>query len=242
MILPAIDLKDGKCVRLYKGDFNKSEVVSESPLETAFKFKKEGAEFIHMVDLDGAKDGRLVNFTSIKSVIEERDLFLQVGGGIRDEERICQYLDLGVHRVILGTVAVTNFPLVEQMVAKYGEHIAVGVDAKDGFVAIQGWRKVTDISALEFCERLRDIGVKTIIYTDISRDGALQGTNLEVYRRLSRMGLNIIASGGISYYEEILELKALGISGAIVGKAIYTGNLDLKKIIELTKKTEEDVK
>jgi len=241
-IFPAIDLRGGQVVRLTQGDYDKMDIYSADPREIARQFKAQGAKNLHIVDLDGAKDGWLVNFDSIKSIASEGGLFLQVGGGIRNEERICQYLDLGVHRVILGTVAVTDFPLLKRMVAKYREHIAVGVDARDGFVAIQGWRKVTDIPALEFCERLAGIGVKTVIYTDISRDGALSGTNLEVYRSLSQMALDIIASGGISYYEEILELKALGIYGAIIGKALYTGSLDLKKVIELANKPDEDVK
>jgi phosphoribosylformimino-5-aminoimidazole carboxamide ribotide isomerase len=241
-IFPAIDLRGGQVVRLTQGDYDKMEVYSDDPRKIARQFKAQGAKNLHIVDLDGAKDGRLVNFDSIRDIVEDVGLFLQVGGGIRDEERIRQYLDLGVHRVILGTVAVTDFPLVERMVAKYGEHIAVGVDARDGFVAIQGWRKVTDIDALKFCEKLMDIGVKTIIYTDIAKDGELSGTNLEVYQTLSQMAIDVVASGGISYYEEITKLKALGIYGAIVGKALYTGSLDLKKIIELAGATEGEEK
>lgn len=234
-IFPAIDLRSGQVVRLTQGDYDKMVVYSEDPEEIARQFQARGAKNLHIVDLDGAKDGRLVNFETIKDIVSQGGLFVQVGGGIRDEERIRQYLDLGVHRVILGTVAVTDFPLVERMVAKYGDKIAVGVDAKDGFVAIHGWRKITDIPSLELCQSLEDIGVKTVIYTDIAKDGELSGTNLEVYRTLSQMGLDIVASGGISFEHEIIELKAMNIYAAIVGKAIYAGNLDLEKIIGLAK-------
>ena len=232
-IFPAIDLRSGQVVRLTQGDYDKMVVYSEDPAEIARQFKAQGTKNLHIVDLDGAKDGRLVNFDTIKDIVSQGGLFVQVGGGIRDEERIRQYLDLGVHRVILGTVAVTDFAFLERMVAKYREKIAVGVDAKDGYVAIHGWKETTDISSLEFCQKLADIGVKTVIYTDIAKDGELSGTNLEVYRTLSRMDLDIVASGGISFEHEIIELKEMNIYAAIVGKAIYTDTLDLQKIIEL---------
>ena len=231
-IFPAIDLRDGKAVRLFQGDYDQMTVYNENPVEVARSFKAAGAENLHVVDLDGARDGKLVNFHTIEAIVEEGGLFVEVGGGIRDEERIRQYLDLGVGRVILGTVAVTDFSFLQKMEAKYGEKIAVGVDAKDGFVAINGWKEITDIPGMEFCEKLRDIGVKTVIYTDISKDGGLQGTNMEAYNALAKIeGLSVVASGGISFLHEITAL-ADKVDGAILGKAIYTGALDLQEAIK----------
>lgn len=232
-IYPAIDLRDGKAVRLFQGDYDQMTVYNEDPVEVARSFKKAGARYLHLVDLDGAKDGALVNFETIRAIVEEVDLFVEVGGGIRDEERIRQYLDLGVGRVILGTIAVKDPAFLEAMVARYGEKIAVGVDAKDGYVAINGWKEVTDTKGYDFCEYLRDIGVTAVIYTDISRDGGLAGTNMEVYKQLKAIeGLKITASGGISYEEEITQLKDL-VDAAILGKAIYSGKLDLVKALQL---------
>ena len=186
-IFPAIDLRDGKAVRLYQGDYDQMTVYSDSPVEVAKSFKAKGADCLHLVDLDGAKDGRLVNFDTIKEIVEEVDMYVEVGGGIRDEERIRQYLELGVGRVILGTIAVKDPEFLEAMVTKYGERIAVGVDARDGYVAVNGWKEITDRESFEFCRYLRDIGVKTVIYTDISRDGGLEGTNMEAYRKLQNI-------------------------------------------------------
>lgn len=232
-IFPAIDLRDGKVVRLFQGDYDQMTVYSEDPVEVARGFKAKGADNLHLVDLDGAKDGKLVNFETIRTITQQVDMFVEVGGGIRDEERIRQYLDVGVGRVILGTVAVRDPEFLEEMVKKYGEKIAVGVDARDGYVAINGWKEITDKKGIEFCEYLRDIGVKTVIYTDISRDGGLQGTNMEVYRQLSRVkGLDIVASGGISFEEEITALKDV-VSAAILGKAVYSGKLDLERAVKL---------
>ncbi len=232
-LFPAIDLRDGQAVRLYQGDYDQMTVYSKSPVDVARQFKAQGAKNLHLVDLDGAKDGRLVNFQSIQGIVSDVDLFVEVGGGIRDEARIRQYLDLGVGRVILGTIAVKDTDFLEKMVSAYGDRIAVGVDAKDGYVAIHGWKETTDRKSMEFCEYLADIGVKTVIYTDISRDGGLKGTNLEAYRQLSRIkGLDIIASGGISFKEEITELKE-HVHGAILGKALYDGLLDLKQALQL---------
>lgn len=237
-LFPAIDLRDGKAVRLYQGDYDQMTVYHEDPVSVAHQFKEAGASNLHVVDLDGAKDGKLVNFDTIKAIVEEGGLFVEVGGGIRDEERIRQYLDLGVGRVILGTVAVTNFPFLCEMVKKYGEKIAVGVDAKDGMVAINGWKTVTDTESYAFCEKLRDIGVKCVIYTDISKDGGLQGTNMEAYRKLSQIeGLEITASGGISFLHEIETLRDL-VDSAILGKAIYTGALDLETAIAVGERGE----
>lgn len=234
-IFPAIDLRDGKAVRLFQGDYDQMTVYSEDPVDIARSFKAKGADYLHLVDLDGAKDGKLVNFDTIKAIVEQVDMYVEVGGGIRDEERIKQYLDLGVGRVILGTIAIKNPEFLEEMVAKYGEKIAVGVDARDGFVAINGWKEITDKESFEFCTYLRDIGVKTVIYTDISRDGSLQGTNIEAYKKLQQIeGLEITASGGISFEEEITTLKDIT-DAAILGKAIYSGVLDLERAVQLAK-------
>lgn len=234
-IYPAIDLRDGKVVRLYQGDYDQMTVYQEDPVDVARSFKAAGADYLHLVDLDGAKDGELVNFDTIKAIVEDVDMFVEVGGGIRDEERIKQYLDLGVGRVILGTIAVKDREFLEKMVSVYGERIAVGVDARDGRVAINGWKEITDIDSFEFCEYLRDIGVKAVIYTDISRDGGLQGTNMEVYRKLQEIqGLEITASGGISFIEEIAELKNVT-AAAILGKALYSGLINLAQAVEMAK-------
>ena len=234
-IYPAIDLRDGKVVRLYQGDYDQMTVYQEDPVDVARSFKAAGADYLHLVDLDGAKDGDLVNFDTIKAIVEDVDMFVEVGGGIRDEERIKQYLDLGVGRVILGTIAVKDREFLEKMVSVYGERIAVGVDARNGRVAINGWKEITDIDSFEFCEYLRDIGVKAVIYTDISRDGGLQGTNMEVYRKLQEIqGLEITASGGISFIEEIAELKNVT-AAAILGKALYSGLIDLAQAVEMAK-------
>ena len=232
-IFPAIDLRDGKAVRLYQGDYDQMTVYSDSPVEVAKSFKAKGADCLHLVDLDGAKDGRLVNFDTIKEIVEEVDMYVEVGGGIRDEERIRQYLELGVGRVILGTIAVKDPEFLEAMVTKYGERISVGVDARDGYVAVNGWKEITDRESFEFCRYLRDIGVKTVIYTDISRDGGLEGTNMEAYRKLQNIeGLEVTASGGISFEEEITALKDVA-AAAILGKAIYSGKLDLERAVKL---------
>ena len=232
-IFPAIDLRNGKAVRLYQGDYDQMTVYSDSPVDVAKSFKAKGASCLHLVDLDGAKDGRLVNFETIKEIVEEVDMYVEVGGGIRDEERIKQYLELGVGRVILGTIAVKDPGFLEAMVTKYGEKIAVGVDARDGFVAINGWKEITDRESFEFCRYLRDIGVRSIIYTDISRDGGLEGTNMEAYRKLQEIeGLEVTASGGISFEEEITALRDVA-AAAILGKAIYSSKLDLERAVKL---------
>jgi phosphoribosylformimino-5-aminoimidazole carboxamide ribotide isomerase len=232
-LFPAIDLRNGQAVRLFQGDYDQMTVYSSAPEDVAREFKAKGARNLHLVDLDGAKDGALVNFDTIKRIVDEVDMFVEVGGGIRDEERIRQYLDLGVERVILGTIAVRDRDFLEKMVQKYGERIAVGVDARDGFVAVSGWKEVTDIDGLEFCRYLRDIGVSQVIYTDISRDGGLSGTNMEVYKQLQKIeGLNVTASGGISFEEEITALKDV-CDAAILGKAIYSGKLDLARAVQL---------
>ena len=232
-IFPAIDLSGGQVVRLYQGDYDKMTVYGADPCAVARDFIAAGAKYLHVVDLDGAKDGTLANFESIAAIAKQGGLYIEVGGGIRTEERIQQYLDLGVSRCILGTVAVKDFDFTARMAQKYGDAIAVGVDARDGYVAINGWKELSTETGIEFCRRLRDAGVKTVIYTDISRDGAEKGTNLELYRQLAEIeGLNITASGGVSSIEELKELQRIGTHAAILGKALYTGRLDLKTVIE----------
>ena len=236
-IFPAIDLKGGNVVRLFQGDYEQVTVYNENPAQIAELFRSRGARNLHLVDLDGAKDGKPVNFSLIKNLTESGGFFIEVGGGIRNEKQVEDYLNIGVNRVILGTVVVDNFAFLESMLAKYGEKIAVGVDARGGRVAINGWREITDIMAVDFCRKLRDAGVSTVIYTDIERDGTLEGTNMSVYKQLSEIdSLNIIASGGISFEEEITLLCEMKIHGAIVGKAIYAGMLDLSHIIKLADK------
>ncbi|MBE6995138.1 MAG: 1-(5-phosphoribosyl)-5-[(5-phosphoribosylamino)methylideneamino]imidazole-4-carboxamide isomerase [Ruminococcaceae bacterium] len=232
-IFPAIDLSGGQVVRLYQGDYDKMTVYGQDPCAVAREFIAAGAKYLHVVDLDGAKDGTLANFESIASIAKQGGLYIEVGGGIRTEERIRQYLELGVSRCILGTIAVKDFDFTARMAQKYGDAIAVGVDARDGYVAINGWKELSEETGIDFCKRLRDAGVKTVIYTDISRDGAEKGTNLELYRELAKIeGLNITASGGVSSMEELKELQTIGTHAAILGKALYTGRLDLKTVVE----------
>ena len=232
-IFPAIDLSGGQVVRLYQGDYDQMTVYGADPCAVARDFIAAGAKYLHVVDLDGAKDGTLANFESIAAIAKQGGLYIEVGGGIRTEERIRQYLDLGVGRCILGTIAVKDFDFTARMAQKYGDRIAVGVDARDGYVAINGWKELSSETGIEFCKRLRNVGVKTVIYTDISRDGAEKGTNLELYRELAKIeGLDITASGGVSSLEELKELQAIGTHAAILGKALYTGRLDLKTVVE----------
>ena len=235
-IYPAIDLRGGKAVRLTKGDYNQMNVYNDNPVSVAKSFYDAGARFLHLVDLDGAKDGTPVNFETISEIVKSTDMFVEVGGGIRTLERVKQYIDLGVDRIIIGTAAIKNFPFVIEAVEKYGDKIAVGVDTKDGEISINGWLETTETDGVEFCEKLRDNRVKTVIYTDISKDGMMMGTNLEIYERLSKINnLNIIASGGISFEHEIESLNKMDIHGAILGKALYENKLDLKRAIEITK-------
>ena len=232
-IFPAIDLSGGQVVRLYQGDYDRMTVYGQDPCATARDFLAAGARHLHVVDLDGAKDGTLANQESIAAIARQGGLFIEVGGGIRTEDRIRQYLDLGVSRCILGTVAVKDFAFTARMAEKYGSQIAVGVDARDGFVAVNGWKELSAERGVDFCRRLHEAGVQTVIYTDISRDGAEQGTNLAVYRQLSQIsGLEITASGGVSSLEELRELETIGVRAAILGKALYTGRLDLKTVME----------
>ena len=235
-LFPAIDLIGGCAVRLVKGDYAQKTVYSENPAEVAKSFAAAGAKYLHVVDLEGAKDGGTPNLETIKNIVEQGGLLVEVGGGIRSEEVIKKYLDAGAFRVILGTAAVQNPAFLEEMVQKYGEKIAVGVDIKDGMVAIKGWTEVSRESCFDFCDKLQKIGVKTIICTDISKDGLLSGTNLELYKELSdKFSVDIVASGGVTTLDDVKKLADMGMYGAILGKALYTGNIDLKAAVELTK-------
>lgn len=232
-IYPAIDLIGGRVVRLFQGDYDKETVYSEDPCAIARGFVEAGARYLHLVDLDGARDGTTANFDSIEAIARQGGLCIEVGGGIRSEERIERYLSLGVSRCILGTIAVKDFAFTARMARKYGDKIAVGVDAREGFVAINGWKELSEEKGIDFCRRLRDAGVQTVIYTDISRDGAGKGTNLEVYRSLSEInGLKVTASGGVGSLDEIKRLEQMGVSAAILGKAIYSGQLELADVIK----------
>lgn len=235
-IFPAIDLYDGKAVRLFKGDYSRMTVYSENPIEIARDFEQKGAEYIHLVDLEGAKDGTTPNIEIVKQIANETSLFTEIGGGIRSMETVKKYLESGVDRVILGTAAVNDPEFLEQAVKTYGEKIAVGVDVKDGFVAIKGWVEKSQYTCFEFCEKMQNIGVRTIICTDISKDGAMQGTNRALYKELSeKMGIDITASGGVSDIEDIKALRSLDLYGAIIGKAYYIGAIDLKEALEVAK-------
>ena len=233
-IFPAIDLYEGKAVRLFKGDYDKMTVYSDTPWLIAKAFKEAGASHIHLVDLEGARDGSTPNLEIIKKIIKETDLFTEVGGGIRNMDTVKAYLESGVDRVILGTAAVENEDFVRQATAEYGERIAVGADIKDGKIAIKGWTEKSELDAMEFCEKMQKIGVRTVICTDISKDGAMMGTNHELYRAMSeKLSMQIIASGGVSSMDDVRRLAALDIYGAIIGKAYYTGAIDLNEAIEV---------
>ncbi len=235
-IFPAIDLYDGKAVRLYKGDYAQMTIYSENPIEIARDFESNGAKYIHMVDLEGAKDGTTPNLDIVRQIANETSLFTEIGGGIRNIETVKAYLENGVDRVILGTAAVKDEVFLKTAVAEYGERIAVGVDIKDGFVAIKGWLETSQYNCFDFCKKMQDMGVKTIICTDISKDGAMQGTNRELYKELSeRFSIDIVASGGVSDIEDIKALRKLDIYGAIIGKAYYIGAIDLKEALEAAK-------
>lgn len=240
-LFPAIDLRGGKVVRLTQGDYDRMTVYGVDPCAQARQFVEAGARYLHVVDLDGAKDGTLSNYGSIAALAEQGGLYIEVGGGIRTEERIEKYLSLGVDRCILGSVAVTDFDFTARMLKRYGERIAVGVDAKDGFVAIHGWKEVSAEKGVDFCRRLADAGCTAIIYTDIACDGAMQGTNLALYRQLATEvpGVAFTASGGISSEAELLELKKMGTAAAILGKSLYTGALNLKRCVELVQNETE---
>lgn len=235
-IFPAIDLYDKKAVRLFKGDYNQMTVYSDKPWEIAIDFEKSGAKFIHVVDLEGAKTGKTPNLEVVKKIAESTSLFLEIGGGIRDMETVKTYLENGANRVILGTSAVNDEDFLKQAVDTYQEKIAVGADVKDGYIAIKGWIEKSQYSLEEFLNKMQGLGVKTVICTDISKDGAMKGTNIELYKELSqKFTLDIVASGGVSTLDDILSLKEMNLYGAIIGKAYYTGAINLKEAIEVCK-------
>ena len=233
-IFPAIDLYGGCAVRLYKGDYNQLTVYSDKPEEVAREFKRLGATHLHLVDLEGARDGGVPNLEVIKKIVTECDMFCELGGGIRSLDVIEKYLSVGVDRVILGTAAVTDRQFLLGALRLYGDKVAVGVDIRDGRVAIKGWTETSMLDAFEFCHELEELGVATVICTDISKDGAMKGTNRELYERLSReLSLNIVASGGVSNLSDVQALSELGLYGAIVGKAYYIGAISLSEAIRI---------
>ncbi|MGN0469204.1 MAG: 1-(5-phosphoribosyl)-5-[(5-phosphoribosylamino)methylideneamino]imidazole-4-carboxamide isomerase [Acutalibacteraceae bacterium] len=236
LIFPAIDIIDGKAVRLYKGDYEKMTVYNESPLAQAKEFEAKGAKQLHVVDLEGAKSAGTPNLEAVREICENTNLFVELGGGIRNMETAEKYLSIGVGRVILGTAAVTDEEFLKAAAKKYKEKIAVGVDIKDGYVSIKGWTEKTQFTLDDFCRKLQQIGVQTVICTDISKDGAMKGTNLNLYKELSgKFSMNFIASGGISTMEDVRQLRKMNLYGAIIGKAYYVGAIDLKEAIEVAK-------
>ena len=236
ILFPAIDLYERKAVRLYKGDYQNMTVYSENPIEVARDFEAAGATHIHMVDLEGAKSGETPNLAIVEQVARETSLFVEIGGGIRTMETVDRYLAAGVSRVILGTAAVNDEAFLTAAVNTYGDKIAVGADVKDGYIAIKGWLETSAVTLEAFLEKMQAIGVKNVICTDISRDGAMRGTNLALYRELSRKySLDITASGGVSSLEDVRQLRQMDLYGAIIGKAYYTGAIDLKEALEVAK-------
>ena len=234
LIYPAIDLFDGKAVRLYKGNYAQMTVYRDDPVSVALDFQNSGARWIHLVDLQGAKSGNTDNLSTIRAIQKATNLRCEVGGGIRNMETVETYLNAGIDRVILGTAAVTDNTFLQEAVQRWGEKIAVGIDIKDGFVAIKGWTEKSLLTAEEFFRHVQSVGVRTCICTDISRDGAMQGANHALYRSLSQTyDMDIIASGGVSTLEDVKILARLGLHGAIIGKAYYTGAINLKTAIEV---------
>lgn len=235
-IFPAIDLYEKKAVRLYRGDYDQMTVYSDNPIEIARDFEAAGARFIHMVDLEGARDGNTPNIEIIERVARETSLFVEVGGGIRSLDVVERYLKAGAGRVILGTAAVTDEPFLREVLARFGDAIAVGADLKGDIVAIRGWREESPYRRDDFFAKMQALGVKTLICTDIAKDGAMQGTNLPLYRELSRrFSVDIIASGGVSSIDDVKKLREMGLYGAIIGRAYYTGAINLKEAIEVAK-------
>ena len=236
ILFPAIDLYEKKAVRLYKGDYQNMTVYSENPIEVARDFEAAGATHIHMVDLEGAKDGNTPNLSVVEQISKETSLFVEIGGGIRNMETVERYLNAGVSRIILGTAAVNDEAFLNAAVAAYPGKIAVGADVKDGCIAIKGWLETSSVTLEDFLKKMEVIGVRNVICTDISRDGAMRGTNLELYRTLSeKYNLEITASGGVSTMEDIRQLRKMNLYGAIIGKAYYTGAIDLKTALEVAR-------
>ena len=234
-LFPAIDLYEGKAVRLYKGDYNQLTVYNDDPAAVGRDFAAAGAQYIHIVDLEGAKSGTTPNLDTVLRIKAESGLFCEIGGGVRTMDVVNTYMEAGIDRVILGTAAVENPDFVREAVSRYGERIAVGVDLKEGFVAVKGWTEKSTLDAVTFCTQMQEIGVKTLIVTDISKDGAMQGTNHDLYRDLQARfpDLQLVASGGVSSMEDITRLADTGLYGAIIGKAYYIGAIDLKKACEV---------
>lgn len=235
IIFPAIDIKDKKCVRLTQGDFDKVNVYGEDPSLMAKKWADYGAEFIHVVNLNGSRDEIGINDETLAKVTKAIDVPIQVGGGIRDEKRVKELLDLGINRVIVGTMAIENKELLKELIEKYkAEKIVVSIDAKNGKVATHGWEKVSDIDSVDLCKELEQIGVKTIVYTDISKDGMLEGPNFDIYKELSqKTSLDIIVSGGVTSIDDVKRLLDMNMYGAIIGKALYDNRIDLKEVLDL---------
>lgn len=234
-LFPAIDLYEGKAVRLYKGDYNQLTVYNDDPTAVAKDFAAAGAKYIHIVDLEGAKSGQTPNLDTVVRIKQESGLFCEIGGGVRNMDVVKTYIDAGLDRVILGTAAVENPTFVKEAVTAYGDKIAVGVDLKDGYVAVKGWTEKSTLDATTFCKQMQDMGVGTLIVTDISKDGAMQGTNHDLYRQLQAAfpALQIVASGGVSSMDDVTRLADTGLYGAIIGKAYYIGAIDLKKACEV---------
>ena len=236
IIFPAIDLYEGKAVRLLKGDYNAMTVYNDNPLSVALDFVSLGATHVHLVDLEGAKNGTTPNLKTVEEIANKTPLFTEIGGGIRSMDTLEKYFSIGVDRAILGTSAVTDENFLQSAVDRYGKKIAVGVDVKDGKVAIKGWTETADFTSFEFCKKMERIGVQTLICTDISRDGAMKGTNRSLYKELSEFcNIQIVASGGVSDIEDVRALRDLSLYGAIIGKAYYTGAINLKEAIEVAK-------
>lgn len=235
-LFPAIDLYEKKAVRLYKGRYDEMTVYNDNPLIVALDFQEKGAEFVHLVDLEGARDGNTPNIEVVKKIVDNTDLFVEIGGGIRDMETADRYFDSGVDRVILGTAALLDREFLKNALHKYGDKIAVGVDIKDGNVAVKGWIERSEVDAFQFCAELEALGVSTVICTDISRDGAMKGAAHELYRELSeRFSMNFTASGGVSSLDDVKRLASLKLYGAIIGKAYYTGAIDITEALEAAK-------
>lgn len=236
IIFPAIDIVGGKAVRLFKGDYAQMTVYSDDPSAVALDFEGKGATHIHLVDLEGAKNGGTPNIDTVKRIREKTNLFIEIGGGIRNMETVDRYLSVGVNRCILGTAAVNDEAFLKAAIEKYGDKIAVGVDIKDGYVAIKGWLEKSQYTGLEFCEKMQNLGVDYIICTDVSKDGAMKGTNLELYREMKqKFSMNITASGGVSSMDDVKALQKMEVYGCIIGKAYYTGAIDLKEALEAAK-------
>ncbi|MBV1756226.1 MAG: 1-(5-phosphoribosyl)-5-[(5-phosphoribosylamino)methylideneamino]imidazole-4-carboxamide isomerase [Dethiosulfatibacter sp.] len=237
ILFPAVDIKDNKCVRLTQGDFNKIKVYSDNPVDMAIRWEQAGAEYLHVVDLDGAESESLINKKSIREITKSISIPIQIGGGIRTAARIDELLSLGVSRVILGTIAVENQELLMALAKTYANQMAVSVDAVEGKAAVRGWKDVTSVDVIDICQIMEKSGIKTLIYTDILRDGMLKGPNIAMYKRLQDItNLDIIASGGVTTIQDIEDLKAIGLYGAIIGKALYDGNLDFKEALKCLQK------